>query len=221
MTLSKALFIHLVPSGSTFVLLSAAASMSFSACTKEPTQPPPESSPSALASATPSATPSSTTNSEIKADDAFIPKVGDMAPALVATGSNGVKVELGAYKGKFVVVYFYPKDDTPGCTKEACAFRDAWSKLEKGGVFVIGVSHDDNASHKAFADKLKLPFPLVADPDGNVGKMFGVKTVKDTYYERVSFPIGPDGKVKKVYPKVDPAVHVDEILADVAAAKGK
>ncbi|MGZ3422336.1 MAG: peroxiredoxin [Polyangiales bacterium] len=147
--------------------------------------------------------------------EAVMPKVGDPAPALVATASNGTKVDVAAIakSGKHVVVYFYPKDDTPGCTKEACAFRDAWTKLEKGNVQIIGVSADDDASHKAFAEKHKLPFPLVADVDLSIAKRFGVP-VKNGYESRVSFLIGPDGKIKKVYPKVDPAVHCDEILAD-------
>lgn len=139
-------------------------------------------------------------------------KEGDQAPALVATASNGTKIDLAQLKGKHVVVFFYPKDDTPGCTKEACAFRDAWSKLEKGDVQVIGVSVDDDESHKKFAEKHKLPFPLIADPDKKICAAFGVP-VNNGYASRVSFLIAPDGKIKKVYPKVDPAVHADEILA--------
>ncbi len=144
------------------------------------------------------------------------PKVGEAAPALVATASNGTKIDLAKLKGKHVVVYFYPKDDTPGCTKEACAFRDAWAKYQKDGVYVIGVSEDDDKSHQEFAKKHKLPFPLLADKDGKIAKAFGVP-VKEGYAMRVTYLIGPDGKVKKVYPKVDPGVHSDEILADVKA----
>ncbi len=140
-------------------------------------------------------------------------KEGDPAPPLVATAANGANVDLAALKGKHVVVYFYPKDDTPGCTKEACAFRDAWSKLEKGNIQVIGVSVDDNESHKKFAAKHNLPFPLVADPDKKICKAFGVPVTMG-FASRVSFLIGPDGKIKKVYPKVDPGVHANEILAD-------
>lgn len=144
------------------------------------------------------------------------PKVGEAAPALVATASNGTKIDLAKLKGKHVVVYFYPKDDTPGCTKEACAFRDAWAKYQKDGVYVIGVSEDDDKSHQEFAKKHKLPFPLVADKDGKIAKTFGVP-VKEGSAMRATYLIGPDGKVKKVYPKVDPGVHADEILADVKA----
>jgi len=143
-------------------------------------------------------------------------KEGDPAPALVATASNGTPVDLAKLKGRHVVVYFYPKDDTPGCTKEACAFRDAWTKLEKANVTVIGVSVDDDASHKAFTEKHKLPFPLLADPDQKICKSFGVP-VNNGYASRVSFLIGPDGKIKKVYPKVDPALHADQILADAGS----
>jgi len=143
-------------------------------------------------------------------------KAGDDAPALVATASNGTKIDLAAMKGKTVVVYFYPKDDTPGCTKEACAFRDAWAKLEAANIVVIGVSEDDDASHEAFIAKYKLPLPLLADKDGSIAKRFGVP-VQQGYAERMSFLIGKDGKIKKVYPDVDPAIHCDEILTDAAS----
>jgi peroxiredoxin Q/BCP len=142
-------------------------------------------------------------------------KPGDPAPALVATASNGTKIDLAdiAKKKKLALVYFYPKDDTPGCTKEACAFRDAWKKLDKAKIVVIGVSEDDDASHKAFAAKYKLPIPLLADVDGAIAKKFGVP-VDQGYAHRMSFLVAPDGTIKKVYPKVDPAVHCDEVIAD-------
>jgi peroxiredoxin Q/BCP len=110
-------------------------------------------------------------------------------------------------------VYFYPKDETPGCTKEACAFRDAWDGLAKKGVVLIGVSSDTDASHKAFADHHKLPFLLVSDPNGDLAKAFGVP-MKEGYIGRQSFVVGPDGNVKKVYRKVDVTVHAQEIMAD-------
>jgi len=143
-------------------------------------------------------------------------KPGDPAPALVATASNGAKIDLAAIakKKELALVYFYPKDDTPGCTKEACAFRDAWKKLEKAKIVVIGVSEDDDASHKAFAEKYKLPIPLVADVDGAIAKRFLVP-VEGGYAQRMSFLVAPDGTIKKVYPNVDPAVHCDEVIADV------
>jgi thioredoxin-dependent peroxiredoxin len=141
------------------------------------------------------------------------PVAGDDAPALSVTASNGTKVDLAAMRGQYVVVYFYPKDDTPGCTKEACAFRDAYEKLAKAKIAVIGVSLDNDESHRAFADKYKLNFSLVSDKDGAIAAKFGVP-VNEGYASRVSFLIGPDGKVKKVYPKVDPIIHADEVLKD-------
>jgi peroxiredoxin Q/BCP len=142
------------------------------------------------------------------------PAVGDAAPALVATASNGAKIDLAAMRGQHVIVYFYPKDDTPGCTKEACAFRDAYEKLAKAKLTVIGVSLDTDESHRAFADKYKLNFALLSDKDGAIAAKFGVP-VSGQYASRVSFLIGPDGKVKKVYPTVDPIIHADEVLKDV------
>jgi len=165
----------------------------------------------------PAPTASASTTAEPPSDTSL--KAGDPAPALVATASNGTKIDLAEIgkKGKYAIVYFYPKDDTPGCTKEACAFRDAWKKLEKAKIQVIGVSEDDDASHKAFAAKYKLPIPLVADKDGSIAKSFGVP-VENGYAHRMSFLVAPDGKIKKVYPKVDPAVHCDEVIADVGGA---
>ena len=142
------------------------------------------------------------------------------APELLAVGTAAPSVppalDLAKYKDKHVVLYFYPKDDTPGCTKEACAFRDAWAKLEKANVQVIGVSVDDQASHDKFVDKYKLPFPLLADTDQKICAAYKVP-VKNGYASRVTYLVGPDGKIKKVYPKVDPGVHADEILADSGA----
>lgn len=143
-------------------------------------------------------------------------KVGDPAPTLVATASDGTKVDLAAMKGKSVVVYFYPKDDTPGCTAEANGFRDSFDKLAQANVQVIGVSEDDDASHRAFAEKYKLNFPLLADTKGDIARSFGVE-LKNGYAARTSFLIGADGKVKKIYPKVDPSGHADAILADATS----
>jgi len=140
---------------------------------------------------------------------------GAHAPELVATAHDGTVVDLSNL-GKPAVVYFYPKDGTPGCTKEACAFRDVWSKYETAGVMVIGVSADSNESHAAFAAEHELPFPLVADEDGTWAKAFGVGT-KLGMTDRESFLIGPDGTIAKVYPGVDPGVHAEEVLRDAAA----
>ncbi len=141
---------------------------------------------------------------------------GDAPPAFTATASNGTKVDLAAWKGKNVVVYFYPKDDTPGCTKEAQSFRDASAKLQESDIVVVGVSEQNDESHKAFADKYELTFALVADTDGSIAQKFGVP-VNNGYASRMSFLIGKDGKIKKVYPKVDPSAHTEEILKDAAS----
>ena len=122
-------------------------------------------------------------------------------------------MHLADLKGHYVVVYFYPKDETPGCTHEACAFRDAWDKLQKNGVVLIGVSTDTAASHKDFAKNHQLPFTLVSDPKGEIASKFGVPT-DEGYTARQSFVVAPDGTVKKVYRKVDVQKHADEILAD-------
>ena len=138
------------------------------------------------------------------------------APALSAVDQRGAPVALAKEKGHFVVVYFYPRDETPGCTKEACAFRDAWTQLSEGGITVIGVSSDDAASHAEFAKKHSLPFSLVPDTDHAWATAFGVSS-KLGMYQRVSFLIDKKGKVARVYPDVDPGIHASQILADVLA----
>lgn len=138
---------------------------------------------------------------------------GKPAPDFSATAHDGTEVHLAALKGKNVVVYFYPKDETPGCTKEACAFRDAFTDLQKKGVVLIGVSTDTDESHRAFAGHHKLPFLLVSDPKGELAAAYGVP-VKDGYISRQSFVVGPDGNLKKVYRKVDVTVHAQEIGED-------
>jgi peroxiredoxin Q/BCP len=145
-------------------------------------------------------------------------QVGAAAPDLSATDQRGQTHRLSEAKGKPVIVYFYPKDATPGCTKEACAFRDAWDRFAKANVQVYGVSADDRASHEKFAADQKLPFPLLADPEHVWINAFGVPT-KLGMASRVSFLIGPDGKIAKVYPNVDPAIHANEVLADASALK--
>jgi thioredoxin-dependent peroxiredoxin len=148
--------------------------------------------------------------------EAALLPVGSPAPDFTTTAHTGQKVELSKLKGKPVVLYFYPKDDTPGCTKEACDFRDAWTKLEKAGVVVFGVSTQDNTTHKAFAEKYKLPFALLPDEKGEIAKKFGVPVV-DGKARRITYLIGKDGKVKHVWPKVTPVGHASEILAQVEA----
>ena len=139
---------------------------------------------------------------------------GSDAPALQATAHDGTQLALDSL-GKPAVVYFYPADDTPGCTAEACAFRDIWSEYEQAGVMVIGVSTQDAESHAEFAEKYELPFPLVADTDASWAEAFGVD-VRVGYASRVSFLLDREGKIAKVYPGVDPGVHAREVLDDAA-----
>jgi peroxiredoxin Q/BCP len=142
--------------------------------------------------------------------------VGAQAPALTGTDQHGKPRSLVAERGHPVVVYFYPKDGTPGCTKEACAFRDAWEKFTGAGVAILGVSADSEKSHERFAKEERIPFPLIADIDLLWAKAFGVKTTLGMT-SRVSFLLGPDGRVAKVYPDVDPGIHADEVLRDAQA----
>lgn len=140
--------------------------------------------------------------------------VGAVAPDFSATTKAGDTTKLSTMLATHepVVVYFYPKDETPGCTKEACAFRDAWTKFTDKKVGLIGVSRDTEQSHREFVKNHNLPFPLTADEDGKVAQSYGVKSTLGMS-ERVSFLVAPDGKIVKVWPKVDPAIHADEVLA--------
>lgn len=146
--------------------------------------------------------------------------VGAAVPELVAEDQHGNVYRLADDHGRFVLVYFYPKDSTPGCTKEACAFRDAWARFEEADVRVLGVSSDDRESHERFAREHNLPFSLLVEEDGAWGRAFGVSS-KVGFYSRVSFLIGPDGTIAKAYPDVDPGLHAGEVLADVAKLKGQ
>jgi peroxiredoxin Q/BCP len=150
-------------------------------------------------------------------------KEGDRAPEFdLATDGDG-RVRLSDLRGERVVLYFYPKDDTSGCTKEACGFRDSMAAFRERGIRVLGVSPDDVASHDRFREKFDLNFPLLSDPDHAVAEAYGAWGTKKMYgreYEgvlRSTFVIGPDGLVEKVYPKVKPAEHAEQILADVGA----
>src|SRR5262245_29716920 len=143
---------------------------------------------------------------------------GAGAPDLAAVDQNGKRHRLSEERGHAVVVYFYPKDDTPGCTKEACAFRDTWSRFQQAGVQVFGVSADDQKSHEQFAKEQKLPFPILADTDKTWIKAFGVSMTLGMA-SRVSFLVDGSGKIAKVYADVDPALHADEVLKDAAALK--
>ena len=145
---------------------------------------------------------------------------GKAAPAFTLADADGNDVALKSFAGKHVIVYFYPKDDTPGCTKEACGFRDGWKELQKVGATVLGVSADSGASHKKFAAKYKLPFTLLSDPDRKVMEKYGAWGEKVLYGKKVTGVIrstvwiGPDGKVKKHWKRVrEAATHPDEVIA--------
>ena len=146
-------------------------------------------------------------------------KEGDRAPSFTVATNGGGKVSLADFKGQNVVLYFYPKDDTPGCTKEACSFRDNFDELRKRGAVVLGVSTDPVKSHDKFTEKFKLPFTLLADVEKEIAQAYGVwgeKAFMGRKYmgtHRVTFLIGPDGKIKKIWPKVKPEEHVAEVLA--------
>jgi thioredoxin-dependent peroxiredoxin len=148
-------------------------------------------------------------------------EVGERAPEFKTTDQDGESVSLKDFRGKKVVLYFYPKDDTPGCTKEACGFRDDYSKFRKRKIEVLGVSVDDEKSHKKFAEKYDLPFRLLADTDKKIVKDYGVWGEKSLYgrkfmgIHRVTYVIDEKGKVAAVWPKVKPDGHADEILASV------
>jgi thioredoxin-dependent peroxiredoxin len=142
--------------------------------------------------------------------------VGQIAPDFTLPAHDGPAMHLSALQGKPVVLYFYPKDETPGCTKEACSFRDSWQAIAKTGATLIGVSADSLESHRAFAEHFKLPFHLVSDPDGAIAKLYGVPF--DSVHKRQTIVIGADGKVIKVYRKVDVSVHAQEILSDLGAS---
>ena len=146
-------------------------------------------------------------------------KEGNVAPVFSAATNGGGRVSLADFKGKNVVLYFYPKDDTPGCTREACAFRDHFAEFQKRGAVVLGVSTDPVKSHDKFAGKFKLPFTLLADEDKKIVEAYGVwgeKSFMGRKYlgtHRVTFLIGPDGRIKKIWPKVKPEEHAAEVLA--------
>ena len=150
---------------------------------------------------------------------------GKAAPAFALADADGNDVALKSFAGKDVIVYFYPKDDTPGCTKEACGFRDGWKDLQKAGAVVLGVSADSGASHKKFAAKYKLPFVLLSDPDRAVMERYRAWGEKVMYGKKVTGVIrstvwiGPDGKVKKHWARVrEAATHPDDVIEALKGA---
>ena len=145
-------------------------------------------------------------------------EVGSKAPAFNLVSDSGKKTKLSDFKGQPVVLYFYPKDDTPGCTKEACAFRDASKQLKQLGAVVLGVSSDDEASHAKFRDKFSLNFPLLADPDHSLAEAYGAWREKNMYgkksmgVQRSSYLIDANGKIAKVWKKVSVDGHDASVL---------
>lgn len=148
-------------------------------------------------------------------------KEGDPAPDFSLPDSNGNLVKLAELRGKRVVLYFYPRDNTPGCTKEACGFRDAYAQFQAVGIPIYGVSTDNAKAHEKFIAKHNLPFPLLVDEDGTVAATYdsyGPKKFMGKEYLGVSrntFVIGPDGHIEKIYRKVKPEPHAAQILADL------
>lgn len=140
-------------------------------------------------------------------------KVGDQAPEFILKDEQGNNRLLKEYRGKWVVVYFYPKDDTPGCTKEACGIRDSFHAFTKAGITVLGVSKDTPESHAKFKEKYSLPFTLLADTEKHMIVAYGASRGYMT--ARITYIIDPEGKIAKAYSKVTPADHAAEILSDV------
>lgn len=145
--------------------------------------------------------------------------VNDKAPEFTLPDQNGEEVSLKGLRGKTVVLYFYPRADTPGCTVEACEFRDSYKKIQKTGVVLLGISPDTSKAQKKFEEKFDLPFTLLADADKKVANAYGVMKEKNMYGKKVmgvartTYVIGPDGKIKHIFNKVKPEGHADEVLA--------
>ena len=150
-------------------------------------------------------------------------EVGTQAPDFSLKDQNDTKHSLSEYQGRWVVLYFYPKDDTPGCTKEACGFRDSYKTFTDNKITVFGVSKDDVTSHKKFADKFELPFSLLADTNGEVCKNYDALAVKKMFgkefvgIKRITYLINPEGEIAQAYPKVKPEQHAKEILEFIAS----
>ncbi|MCG8453250.1 MAG: thioredoxin-dependent thiol peroxidase [Spirochaetales bacterium] len=144
--------------------------------------------------------------------------IGDMAPDFTLQDGQGKYVSLSDFSDRHVILYFYPKDDTPGCTKEACGFRDSYDQYLQANAVVLGISADSSHSHEKFSTKFKLPFPLLSDPNKDVIKLYeawGIKKMYGKEYEgilRYTYVIGPDGAIVDAYEKVKPAEHAQQIL---------
>ena len=141
---------------------------------------------------------------------------GKPAPDFELASDSGETVRLSDLRGKPVVLYFYPKDDTPGCTRQACGIRDAWGEFQRAGAEVYGISADTAASHEKFKTKYSLPFPLLADPEHTLGESYGVAREGKNSYERSTFVIDADGNVAKIMRRVNPDRHADAVLEALA-----
>jgi peroxiredoxin Q/BCP len=146
-------------------------------------------------------------------------KLNDKAPEFTLQDENEKEISLKSLRGKVVVLYFYPRADTPGCTVEACEFRDTYKQMQKTGAVLLGISPDTPKAQKKFQEKFNLPFPLLADADKKVADVFGVLQMKNMYGKKVmgivrtTFIIGPDGKIQHIFPKVKAEGHAGEVLA--------
>lgn len=146
-------------------------------------------------------------------------KEGDQAPDFTAVATGGLKISLSDFKGRNVILYFYPRDDTPGCTKEACGFRDHFAEIRKRGALILGVSKDSTKSHGKFTEKFNLPFPLLSDEDHKIAEAYGVWGEKKfmgrayTGMQRVTFLIDGGRRIKKIWRQVKPDEHAQEVLA--------
>ena len=145
---------------------------------------------------------------------ADLPQQGQPLPEIDLTAEDGSRLGRDDLAGQRTVLYFYPKDDTPGCTKEACAFRDRMGDYGEAGIKVYGVSLDSPESHREFREKYNLNFPLLTDEDGRAAEALGVLRENGAAANRVTFLLAPDGNIAKVYPEVSPETHADEILDD-------
>ncbi|MFZ9739700.1 MAG: thioredoxin-dependent thiol peroxidase, partial [Prochlorotrichaceae cyanobacterium] len=152
--------------------------------------------------------------------------IGDPAPSFSLPNSEGNPVSLADFQGQWLVIFFYPRDNTPGCTTEACGFRDHYDRLQEAGVALLGINTDNEKSHQKFISKYNLPFPLLCDSDAAVAtryESYGLKKFMGKEFMgifRKSFIIDPSGKIAKIYPKVKPANHGEEVLADLIALQG-
>jgi len=145
-------------------------------------------------------------------------KVNDKAPEFTLPDQNGEEISLNQYRGKYVVLYFYPRADTPGCTIEACEFRDAYKKMQKSGAILLGISPDTSKAQNKFAEKFDLPFTLLADADKKVANAYQTVKEKNMYGKKVmgvarmTFIIGPEGKIIHIFDKVKPEGHAEQVL---------